>query len=242
MRLSILKNGNGVSKSSKLYVAFHFDRYNSILYRVLNVISRWIKLQYQDFQNKRLVTRLEAFLNGDVTRAGFTIEADMIKEALDRQRVQTLKAKHVQIMQATASLFHRSEGLNRRPSITPSFLSFVSLSSPPESPTHQDVLLSLHSKDVAKYLTLADFYVMKCITAQDYLAMYYPTTTTNEHDINYIHMMTKRANKLTQWVLHEVTAHKSNSKQRKTVIRKMIEIAKVSIYFECMVLYSFESL
>lgn len=52
----------------------------------MNVISRWIKLQFQDFQqNPILITRLEAFLNGDVNRAGFTIEADMIKEALDRQ-------------------------------------------------------------------------------------------------------------------------------------------------------------
>jgi hypothetical protein len=50
------------------------------------VISRWIKLQFQDFRtNPILITRLEAFLNGDVNRAGFTIEADMIKEALDRQ-------------------------------------------------------------------------------------------------------------------------------------------------------------
>lgn len=57
-----------------------------MLFRVLNVISRWIKLQFQDFRtNPILITRLEAFLNGDVNRAGFTIEADMIKEALDRQ-------------------------------------------------------------------------------------------------------------------------------------------------------------
>lgn len=182
------------------------------------------------------MTRLEAFLNGDVTRAGFTIEADMIKEALDRQRIQSLKPKHVHIMQSTATLFQQSSGNSRRPSMTPSFLSFVSISTtPPESPTQQaqDVLLSLHSKDVAKYLTLADFYVMKCITAQDYLAMYYPGNEAP--DVNYIHMMTKRANKISQWVLHEITAYKMNSKQRKSVIRKMIEIAKVKksnrIYF-----------
>jgi hypothetical protein len=192
--------------------------------RVLNVVSRWIKLQYQDFQdNKRLVTRLEAFLNGDVTRAGFTIEADMIKEALDRQRIQSVKFRHIQIMQSNTSMFQ--SGLGRRPSITPSLLSFVSIATPPESPTHQDVLLSLHSKDIAKYLTLADFYILKCITAQDYLAMYYPTTT--KQSVDYIHMMTKRANKLTLWVQHEINAHKLNSKQRRTMTRKMIEIAKV---------------
>lgn len=117
----------------------------------------------------------------------------------------------------------------------------MSYSTPPASPTHplyqqhyqhqQDTFLSLNSKDIAKYLTLADFYILKCITAQDYLAMYYPSQKqhrkqTQEH-INYIAMMTERANKLSKWVLTEITIHKLHSKQRRTVIRKMIEIAKV---------------
>lgn len=40
--------------------------------------------------------------------------------------------------------------------------------------------------------------------------------------------MTERANKLSKWVLMEIRIHKLHSKQRRTVIRKMIEIAKVS--------------
>ncbi|KAG1106595.1 hypothetical protein G6F42_016691 [Rhizopus arrhizus] len=228
--------------------------------KVLNVISRWIKLQFQDFQqNPILITRLEAFLNGDVNRAGFTIEADMIKEALDRQSSQSGKSKHLFIIQTSQSLVSfgnnhsngngattsstPASGLGRRPSVTPSFLSFVSYSTPPASPTHplyqqhyqhqQDTFLSLNSKDIAKYLTLADFYILKCITAQDYLAMYYPSQKqhrkqTQEH-INYIAMMTERANKLSKWVLTEITIHKLHSKQRRTVIRKMIEIAKACL-------------
>lgn len=129
--------------------------------------------------------------------------------------------------------------LGRRPSVTPSFLSFVSYSTPPESPTHplhqqqfqqQDTFLSLNSKDIAKYLTLADFYILKCITAQDYLVMYYPSQQQQKkkHDhINYIAMMTERANKLSKWVLTEISVHKLHSKQRRIIIRKMIEIAKV---------------
>ncbi|KAL7327455.1 hypothetical protein PS15p_205881 [Mucor circinelloides] len=228
--------------------------------KVLNVISRWIKLQFQDFkQNPILITRLEAFLNGDVNRAGFTIEADMIKEALDRQSSQSGKSKHLLIIQTSQSLVSfgnnhsngngtttsstPANGLGRRPSVTPSFLSFVSYSTPPASPTHplyqqhyqhqQDTFLSLNSKDIAKYLTLADFYILKCITAQDYLAMYYPSQKqhrkqTQEHN-NYIAMMTERANKLSKWVLTEITVHKLHSKQRRTVIRKMIEIAKACL-------------
>ncbi|GAN01562.1 hypothetical protein MAM1_0009d00995 [Mucor ambiguus] len=226
--------------------------------KVLNVISRWIKLQFRDFeQNPILVTRLEAFLNGDVNRAGFTIEADMIKEALDRQSSQSCKSRHSLIIQISKSLVSFGNnnsngnntitnstpagGLGRRPSLTPSFLSFVSYSTPPASPTHplyqqhyqhqQDIFLSLNSKDIAKYLTLADFYILKCITAQDFLAMYHSSQKQhreqNQEQINYIAMMTERANKLSKWVLMEITVHKLHSKQRRTVIRKMIEISKV---------------
>lgn len=226
--------------------------------KVLNVISRWIKLQFQDFKkNPILITRLEAFLNGDVNRAGFTIEADMIKEALDRQSNQFSTSKHsliIQISQSLVSFGNKNSSnntitnaastgnLGRRPSVTPSFLSFVSYSTPPESPTYslnqhqylqqQDTFLSFNSKDIAKYLTLADFYILKCITAQDYLAMYYPSQQQQKkkHDhINYIAMMTERANKLSKWVLMEISVHKLHSKQRRTIIRKMIEIAKACL-------------
>lgn len=120
----------------------------------------------------------------------------------------------------------------RRPSITPSFLSFVSYSTPPDSPTYTpDTFLSLNSKDVARYLTLADFYILKCITAQDYLAIYYPNSTKKKKKSNkkvdYIAKMTERANKLSKWVVEEIVVNKVGSKQRRATIRKMIEIAKV---------------
>ncbi|GAA5816691.1 hypothetical protein MFLAVUS_010223 [Mucor flavus] len=205
--------------------------------KVLNVISRWIKLQFQDFKmNPVLLTRLEAFLNGDINRAGFTIEADMIKEALERQNVQYTKSRHSFIVQTSQSLvsFGNNTTIVRRPSVTPSFLSFVSYSTPPDSPLHSpDLFLSLNSKDVAKYLTLADFYILKCITAQDYLAVYYPNCIKKKikdlRKTDYIAMMTERANKLSKWVAEETIVHKLNSKQRRMTIKKIIEIAKLCL-------------
>jgi hypothetical protein len=86
-------------------------------------------------------------------------------------------------------------------------------------------------------LTLADFYILKCITAQDYLAVYYPNNVkkekkkkdkeNNNKKVDYIAMMTERANKISKWVVEEITVHKLNSKQRRITTRKMIEIAKV---------------
>ncbi|KAI7889925.1 ras guanine nucleotide exchange factor domain-containing protein [Mucor mucedo] len=210
--------------------------------KVLNVISRWIKLQFEDFtSNPVLITRLEAFLNGDVDRAGFTVEADMIKESLDRQNIQYSKSRHSFIVQTSQSLVSfgnscttTNNPIVRRPSVTPSFLSFVSYSTPPDSPLYSpDVFLSLNSKDIARYLTLADFYILKCITAQDYLTIYYPGNIKKKNKdhikIDYVAMMTERANRLSKWVVEEIIVHKINSKQRRMTIRKMIEIAKLCL-------------
>lgn len=81
-------------------------------------------------------------------------------------------------------------------------------------------------------MTLADFYILKCITAQDYLAVYYPNCIKKKikdlRKTDYIAMMTERANKLSKWVAEETIVHKLNSKQRRMTIKKIIEIAKVN--------------
>lgn len=158
------------------------------------------------------------------------------------QNIQYSKSRHsfiVQTSQSLVSFGNSSTTTNnpivRRPSVTPSFLSFVSYSTPPDSPIYSpDVFLSLNSKDVARYLTLADFYILKCITAQDYLTIYYPGNIKKKNKdhvkIDYVAMMTERANRLSKWVVEEIIVHKINSKQRRMTIRKMIEIAKVKIW------------
>ncbi|KAI8881072.1 ras GEF [Backusella circina FSU 941] len=212
--------------------------------KVLNVISRWIKLQFQDFESNRiLITRLEAFLNGDVNRAGFRIESDMMKEALDRQLKKMKTSRHDQIIQASKSLVSFGSAttphtLKRRPSVTPSFLSFSSSynnNTPPDSPTypiaphtHCNDLLSMDTKDMARYLTLADFMLLKCITVYDYLTVQFQKKRGGDgctQEYNYIDMMTERANRLSKWVVYEITSQKV-AKYRRNTIRKMIELAK----------------
>lgn len=91
---------------------------------------------------------------------------------------------------------------------------------------------------------MADFNILKCITAQDFLALYYPNNvkkkkkksqqkdnSSDNKKMDYIAMMTERANKISKWVVEEITVHKLDSKPRRLTIRKMIEIAKVTILY-----------
>lgn len=104
----------------------------------------------------------------------------------------------------------------RNPSPGPSLFSLMSsASSPPSSPTVSSVgpcstalsstsiLLTIDVRDIARYLTLADFYIFKCITTYDYLSGHYnrhlcstkkPDANANHDEYNYIQLMTKRAN------------------------------------------------
>lgn len=208
---------------------------------MLNVISRWVKIQFQDFESNRiLITRLGAFLNGDVNRAGFRIESDMMKGELDKQLKKIKTSRHQHIIQASQSLphFNITHTLRRQPSISSSFLSFSSYNTPPDSPTyiltptHCNVFLSLDAKDIARYLTLADFMILKCITVYDYLTVQSQKKSGKNgcaQEYDYIEMMTERANKLSKWVVYEVTNQKV-AKHRRNTIRKMIEIAKVCLF------------
>ncbi|KAI9494881.1 ras guanine nucleotide exchange factor domain-containing protein [Zychaea mexicana] len=258
--------------------------------KVLNVISRWVKLQYQDFRiTPVLQTRLEAFLNGDIKRAGFTNEANMIKEALDLQMARHARQRHSLVALTSHSLasfgssgssssnFNNNNSsavlpmspsspptpsslvgsppFQRRPSTTtisttPSSYLFSFVSTPPSSPTSLSTptsttsfssalaalpiyssssqLLSLEARDVARYLTLADFYTLKCITSYDYLCGQWRRNAASGGDDGYIGMMTRRANMLTHWIPHELLAVKT-TKQRRSVLRKLIEISKLCL-------------
>ncbi|KAI7905762.1 ras guanine nucleotide exchange factor domain-containing protein [Cokeromyces recurvatus] len=215
-------------------------RERCIQVKILNVILRWINLQFQDFMNYPiLISRLKAFLMGNVLRAGFTIEADMIQREFNQQKSK--------LTQPYLCNSHITTTTGRKPSITPSFLSFTSsiqtTPSPPESPTSSteasppppsSILFTLNSKDIAKYLTLADFYIFKSITVQDYLKL------SKVKEVNSISLMTERANKLTQWIISEISLYTINSKRRRSMIHKMIEIAKYCLHWNnfhtCMII------
>jgi hypothetical protein len=85
----------------------------------------------------------------------------------------------------------------------------------------------LDAKDIARYLTLADFMILKCITVYDYLTVQ-SQKKGGKNGYDYIEMMTERANRLSKWVVYEVTSQKV-AKHRRNTIRKMIEIAKVCL-------------
>ncbi|OAD68871.1 hypothetical protein PHYBLDRAFT_66981 [Phycomyces blakesleeanus NRRL 1555(-)] len=246
----------------------YFDKWQRcIQLKVLNVVSRWIKIQYQDFNNSRqLLRRLESFVNNSIKQAGFSAEAKTLREALDIEMAKCTRSRHSLVALTSYSLVgsgqttppstpclssfsiashHQSHSQSRRPSLAPSLLSFVSSVTPPDSPISSSqqlqsqsqsqsynappLLLLYEAKEIAKYLTLADFYTFKCITAHDYLnGQWKNQSAEHKGPRNYIGTMTRRANMLTHWVAHELCVLKT-PKQRKTGLRKMIEIAKLCL-------------
>lgn len=74
-----------------------------------------------------------------------------------------------------------------------------SLTSPPASPVYTPTsiytsLSSLDSKDIARYLTLADFYLLKSIQAHGSLYSSNQCKSDNSSEFDYVELMTKRAN------------------------------------------------
>ncbi|OAD78198.1 hypothetical protein PHYBLDRAFT_71756 [Phycomyces blakesleeanus NRRL 1555(-)] len=228
--------------------------------KVLNVISRWVKLQCQDFKQAGLRNRLAHFIEHGVAHAGFSIEAGLIQDALDVQLAQQARKRHSLVALTSHSLSSFGAwsmpiqdgssppspsssipfSANYRPSTTPSLQSFVSFntSTPPDSPTFMPPpsgltlipgVLTLKAKDIARYLTLADFYIFRCITAYEYMHGPWrdPHNTANEpFDPNdSISLLAQRANMISHWVIHDVCTSQS-AKQKRNIIRRLIEVAK----------------
>lgn len=191
----------------------------------MNVISRWLKLQYEDFHyNEILLQRLKAFLNGDIQRAGFTAEAKLLKESIKLQYIRHSRPGHTLITMTADPLVHsdrylhspkspipkspvKNSFINRRPSGASSIFSFVSsITTPPESPTLPNAastsLAMFENREIAQYLTLADFYYFKCISAFEYLNGSWRTGAQCNDNLecnaypshSYVYKMTKRAN------------------------------------------------
>ncbi|KAI8576795.1 hypothetical protein K450DRAFT_254985 [Umbelopsis ramanniana AG] len=243
--------------------ADYFEKWQrTIQVKVLNVISRWLKLQYEDFQcNEILLQRLQAFLDGDIQRAGFRSEAALLRESIQLQCARHARPVHTLITVAADPLLQtdrylhassspktplpksstKSSFVSRRPSGASSIFSFVSsITTPPESPTLPNVsstsLSMFESKEIAQYLTLADFYYFKCISAFEFLngtwragAQAGNTMECNSSPSHsYVLRMTKRANMLSRWVAHETLVAKG-MKQRRLMMRKFIDVARLCL-------------
>ncbi|KAI8094086.1 ras guanine nucleotide exchange factor domain-containing protein [Thamnidium elegans] len=130
----------------------------------------------------------------------------------------------------------------RRPSN--GLFNLTSLSTPPDSPCVSYAnttglytsFASLESKDIARYLTLADYYLFKSIQAHGLLNN---QKIKRELDYDYVELMTKRANMLSHWVVHEI-CNISYFKPKRALLKKFIEIAKLCLelnnFHTCMVI------
>ncbi|KAL9538129.1 hypothetical protein MBANPS3_011173 [Mucor bainieri] len=119
-------------------------------------------------------------------------------------------------------------------SITPELPIQIHDSSSLQTTLHTS-LVSLESKDIARYLTLADFYLFKSIQSRELMS----NNNNHKADINYTELMTKRANMLSHWVVHEICSI-SYLKPKRSLLKKFIEIAKLCLEFNnfhtCMVI------
>ncbi|KAI8384395.1 ras guanine nucleotide exchange factor domain-containing protein [Radiomyces spectabilis] len=219
---------------------------NHIRLKILNTLSQWIKLRYQDFgQDVTLLCQVESFLERDVRKTEFAAEYVTLRHFLsfqmhryhqgrcaDPSNHSTYSSSTLPSLPASPTSTMAFNG-HRRPSGASSLFSLISsISTPPDSPVSWQPSHSLNgnflathdAKDVAKYLTLADYHCFKSITAKEYLEGSW-RTEGHETENSPIAQMTDRANLLSHWVIHEVCTVKV-PKQRRLVIRKLIEIAK----------------
>jgi hypothetical protein len=249
-------------------------------YRVLNVIHRWIVIQYQDFKfNLDLQKRLNLFLfnNNTVTlQPQFQNQVEQIQSSLKAQ-IEKFSNDHqhhlstiINAAIASSSNVPPSNTFNflfpfvnntntsssvqnintRRPS-NGLFHQSSSSSLPIELIHHHhdstntittsSSYTSLESKDIARYLTLADYYLFKLIQTHGLW-----NNNCKNSEVDYVDLMTKRANmvsliqvtpivnhtdtllyyQLSHWVVHEICSL-SYLKPRRSLLKKFIEIAKV---------------
>ncbi|KAI7872506.1 ras guanine nucleotide exchange factor domain-containing protein [Spinellus fusiger] len=231
--------------------------------KVLNVISRWAKLQCQDFKEITLRKQLLQFIENRVTQAGFSIEASLIQNLLDTQLEQHAHKRHSLVAlssysQSYFSAWSMSMEENTyppspsssipsssicRPPTVPNAMSFSSFNSntPPASPTLISPvfglnlvpgIMSLKAKDIAKYLTIADFYIFRCITAYEYMHGPWRDSPPEQEGVintsDSISLITQRANMISHWVIHDICTCQS-PKQQRNVIKHFIEVAKLCL-------------
>ncbi|KAG0734755.1 hypothetical protein G6F22_012821 [Rhizopus arrhizus] len=189
----------------KLITMFHSEKghriwQRSIQFKVLNVIQRWIKLQFQDFLNQStLMVHLMVFLNSDLCRVHYTLETDRIRQMIEEQKLCLKEPRFMTTDDPKHDLV--------RQLVTPD-LDFMS----------DNLFLSMDTRDIAKCLTLADFDLLKSIRIQDYLSC-------EKKEDDYVKWIIERVNKTSQWVMDKVSRQIT---MRRAIVHKMMDIAKVN--------------
>ncbi|OBZ86719.1 Rap guanine nucleotide exchange factor 5 [Choanephora cucurbitarum] len=212
---------------------------------------------FGDFKNdKKLQQRLDLFRFSDSVRL-FQYQSDKINFALEAKTGKTSKAASLPFP-IDSSFWDE----NYQPSIPQyiasrrlsdglfSFESFDALSLTLTSPSlidnkyharfnlnsSHESLMSLDTKDVARYLTLADYQLFKSIHEH---GIYNRKTSNSSIKTDHVQLMTKRANMLGHWVAHEL-CNLACLKPKRSFVKKLIDIAKMCYelnnFHTCMVI------
>ena len=167
------------------------------VFRLLNVIERWVKFQYDDFKNDRLLLRkLYAFLtSSEEKHPELEKELDGIRDALSMQITR---------YQSMSPLLYHRRSLDSSAMSTPLVMPSRNMSSTilgghgiVALSSTLSVLSSLEAKQVAQYLTLADFHIFKSINAYEYMRGHWRTMKRGEPlsaTDSYTRVLTIRAN------------------------------------------------
>ncbi|KAJ3212103.1 hypothetical protein HK099_007803 [Clydaea vesicula] len=195
------------------------------LEKILNVLTRWIQLQFEEFEDDiALVKLLENFINR-LSESGFSNEANFLK------RIFVTKATSLAFQSATLS--KTVVKLNVKTGGNP-LLEEPSPFPVPTSPNLLDFspLIDVSVKDVAKYLTVCDVHSFRSISTHDLICK----LQNSDYNVNNsVDLCVTRSNVIKNWVALEICSL-DKVKLRKKVILKFIAIAHA-----CLELNNFNS-
>ncbi|CAG8674660.1 1137_t:CDS:10, partial [Funneliformis mosseae] len=225
--------------SSESLLNFMIQRYRNVdegyhhHKTIISILDRWVTIQPQDVRfDTNLRDSMRAFLTDEVKEEEFKLEASKIKTILE---LQSLISMDRMMNQNKNPIIESAEESNDNIKITDSDnvpRPILSDSSP---------LLEFESKNIAKYLTLMDFAILKSITFFD-VTIWWRKRKALETGVNldavlegegqhsshidsHLDVFTRRSNMISHWIAHEICSLKT-VKARRSILHKFIETAR----------------
>ncbi|KAI8820508.1 ras guanine nucleotide exchange factor domain-containing protein [Fimicolochytrium jonesii] len=187
--------------------------------KVLSVLSRWVRLRFEDFEEDvSLRETLEDFLSAVESEEGFIGEVRRIR------RVATAQAMSLstRLNQAPRGIIMLAN--NQLPSLSASpFPTSLQQMLPETSP-----LLNFEAAQLAKYLTMADVRAFRSITIADYVAKLHlgrdVADGKGEDRGRRIDWFAKRSDMIRNWICLELCTL-APKKLRRKLLEKLITVA-----------------
>ncbi|KAJ3033743.1 hypothetical protein HDV00_005864 [Rhizophlyctis rosea] len=206
--------------------------------KVLTVLSRWVKLQYEDFtENPSLRLALEDFLD-QIWTLGYKNECDRIRRVGSLQAmVISSRNKNSPFARYLLPTGHTAPTLlkGRCPfplsAVSPNdvrALAFgVGVGSGKEGLNDGSPLLDCEARDLARYLSAAAWHAFRSITVADYVGRLVGGEggSGGGEGKGRIDLFANRSNMLRNWVAMEVCSL-GKVKSRRKLIEKFISVAK----------------